>query len=152
MDTALMAARLTTDYICAPSTCLPKYKPSTFSLLAPPDQDSGPSTCRQCYSASCTSHLHPLSPPFTPAEVRKASKNKAPFQKKPSKMREVASFYQVIISRCSDLSKHKMCWTGLGITLLKSLKNTANPSERNPYSCRRDIRLVAFSRFALALL
>lgn len=76
---------------------------------APPDQDSGPSTCRQCYSASCTLHLQPLSPPFKPAAVQKASKNKARFPKKPSKMREVASFYQVIISRCSELSKHKMC-------------------------------------------
>lgn len=149
-----MAACLMTDCVCASSAYLPKYKPSSFSLLAPPDQDSERMLCRQYCSASCIIlHQHPLPPPFTPAEVQKAGKNKVPFPKKknPSKMREVASSYQIIISRCSELSKHKMCWTGLGITLLKSQKNTANPRERNPWSSRRGISFVALPWFSLAL-
>lgn len=78
-----MAACLMTDPVCVPSACLPKHKPSTFSLLAPPDQDSERILCRQYCSAACTSlHQHPLPPPFTPAEVQEAGKNKVLFPKK----------------------------------------------------------------------
>lgn len=148
----LMAVCLITDCVCASSPYLPKFKPSAFSLLAAPDQDSERIFCRQYCSASCTSlHQHPLPPPFTPAEVQKAGKNKVLFPEKPSKMREVASFYQIIISRCSELSKHKMCWTGLGIALLKSQKIAANPRGRNPWSSRESISFAALPWFSLAL-